>query len=287
MNTNLNQNQGKTDILNKFSFLENKNNIYNLLNEINDTNNKLNNCSKNLKDVKENINNLTNINNPNNNMNINNDINPPIRDTLSKISNCLYNFDINNIENSLNIINKIESLTNLLSDLVKEQGNNSKEEINIENKKEEKLNTDNNYKEVINKINNSSESLKNQLKTLKAYIDMKKIYVSLIYQNIDIYLKEINKEKNNKNKNQIQQPNVNNMIPIFNPINTFNNLQGINLLNNIDINSLYNNLIFPVSPIFPNNNNINNTLPLFNSQLNIPNFLSQTRLNGLRNPLFQ
>ena len=287
LNTNLNQNQGKTDILNKFSFLENKNNIYNLLNEINDTNNKLNNCSKNLKDVKENINNLTNINNPNNNMNINNDINPPIRDTLSKISNCLYIFDINNIENSLNIINKIESLTNLLSDLVKEQGNNSKEEINIENKKEEKLNTDNNYKEVINKINNSSESLKNQLKTLKAYIDMKKIYVSLIYQNIDIYLKEINKEKNNKNKNQIQQPNVNNMIPIFNPINTFNNLQGINLLNNIDINSLYNNLIFPVSPIFPNSNNINNTLPLFNSQLNIPNFLSQTRLNGLRNPLFQ
>ena len=264
----------------------NKNNINNILNDINDMNNKINNSSQNLKDVKESINNLTNLNNPNNNMNTKSSI----KDTLNKISICLHNFDINNIENNLNIINKIESLTNLISDLINEE---KKEEINPETQKEEKLciNINKNYKEIINNIHNSTESLKKQLKTLKAYTEMKKIYLSIIYQNIDIYLKEMNNEKNTRKisqiNNSIPQPNINNMIPILNPISVLNNnLQGINLLNNIDINALSNNLIFPISPILPNTNNIANPLPIFNPQINIPNLLSQTRINSLGNNLF-
>jgi hypothetical protein len=262
-----------------------QNNINNILNDINDMYNKINNSSQDLKDIKESINNLTNINNPNNI-----GTKSSIKETLNKISNCLYNFDINNIENNLNIINKIESLTNLISDLI---GEEKKEEINIETQKEEKLciNINKNYKEIINNIHSSTESLKNQLKTLKAYTEMKKIYLSIIYQNIDIYLKEMNNEKNTRKisqiNNSIPQPNINNMIPILNPISVLNNnLQGINLLNNIDINALSNNLIFPISPILANSNNIANPLPIFNPQINIPNLLSQTRINSLGNNLF-
>lgn len=93
-----------------------QNNINNILNDINDMYNKINNSSQNLKDIKESINNLTNINNPNNI-----GTKSSIKETLNKISSCLYNFDINNIENNLNIINKIESLTNLISDIINEE----------------------------------------------------------------------------------------------------------------------------------------------------------------------
>ena len=267
-----------------------QNNINNILNDINDMYNKINNSSQNLKDIKESINNLTNINNPNNI-----GAKSSIKETLNKISNCLYNFDINNIENNLNIINKIESLTNLISDIINEEKKGEKnEEINKETPKEEKLciNINKNYKEIISNIHSTTESLKNQLKTLKAYTEMKKIYSTIIYQNIDKYLKEMNTEKNDKNiskiNNNIPPPNINNMIPLLNPINPLNNnLQGINLLNNIDINALSNNLIFPISPILTNNNNLTNSLPIFNPKLNIPNLLSQARLNSLGNPLFQ
>ena len=283
---NINPQNDTTSKSNINHIQNNKNNINNILNDINDMNNKINNSSQNLKDVKESINNLTNLNNPNNNMSTK----TSIKDTLNKISICLHNFDINNIENNLNIINKIESLTNLISDLINEE---KKEEINIETQKEEKLciNINKNYKEIINNIHNSTESLKKQLKTLKAYTEMKKIYLSIIYQNIDIYLKEMNNEKNTRNisqiNNSIPQPNINNMIPLLNPISVLNNnLQGINLLNNIDINALSNNLIFPISPILANSNNIANPLPIFNPQLNIPNLLSQTRINSLGNNLF-
>ena len=47
------------------------------------------------------------------------------------------------------------------------------------------ININKNYKEIINNIHSTTESLKNQLKTLKAYTEMKKIYSTIIYQNID------------------------------------------------------------------------------------------------------
>ena len=125
------------------------------------------------------------------------------------------------------------------------------------------------------------------MKVLKSYIDTKKIYLSNIYQKIDTYLKEMSKEKADKNINQIlQQTNINNMIPQNNQINTIQNLQGINLLNYMNINGLSHSLLFPLSSILTNNNDNNNSSPIFNSSINYPNILAQTRLNSLVNPLF-
>ena len=282
-NQNIIQNQPNNDI-------NYNNNIISKLNNNNISDNKLKNCSENLNSIKEGISNLNNINESNKNISLNNNIDLSFRNTLANISNCLYNFDINIIENNLNIINKIETLTNLFSDLVNEEKKPQEEQKDQSNKVEEKINPNinKNYPEIINNIHNIAEPLKNQLKVLKSYIDTKKIYLSNIYQRIDTYLKEICKDKIDKNTNQIlPQSNITNMIPPNNQINTMPNLQGINLLNYMNINGLSNNLLFPLSPILANNNDNNYPLPIFNSSINLPNILAQTRLNSLGNPLFQ
>ena len=292
---NIKETQNNNNIQNHLPKILNNNN--NILNNDIGIDNKLNNTSKNIKEIKAEINNLININNANNkdNTDINN-INPSITNTMSKISKCLYDFDNNNIENCLSIINKLEILVNFFLSTIQEHNTEQKKEIvkeetNKESQKEpeEELKNDKNNKEIINGIYTTTESLKSQLKTLKENIDMKKLFLHIIYQNIDLYLKEKEKNKDkSKDVNQIPQSNINNIIPQFNPINTLNNFQGINLLNNLDINTLSNNLIFPISPILTNNNNITaNHLPFFTSPINIPNILSQTRINSLGNSIFQ
>ena len=143
----------------------------------------------------------------------------------------------------------------------------------------EKENKGKSNKEVINSIISLTESLKNQIKALKTYSKIKKIFLSIIYQNIDIYLKEMNKVQNsdninNYNINQTQPKNINNINPQIIPINSFNNLTGINLLNTLpylNISSLSHNLNNPFSQLITNNN-ILHCLPIFNVPLNIPNF---------------
>ena len=133
------------------------------------------------------------------------------------------------------------------------------------------MNGDKNYKEImLNDIYIIAESLKSQIKILKSNIDMKKSIIPIIYRNLDEYLKGNNKDKDNKEINQSKIENIsniNNIIPQINPINTLNNFQGFNILNNLDINSLSNNLIFPIL----SNDNLVNCLPFFNSAINIPN----------------
>ena len=280
--SNLNMNKTKVIENNKsaMKFFQ-QNNILN----IDNGNNKINNCSDNLKDIKEGIINLININDPNknniNNISLNQNINSIIMSTLERISKCMYNFDNNNLENNINILNKIELLTNAVSKLIKEGNNNlKKEEENIEKKLNEKENKGKSNKEVINSIISLTESLKNQIKALKTYSKIKKIFLSIIYQNIDIYLKEMNKVQNsdninNYNINQTQPKNINNINPQIIPINSFNNLTGINLLNTLpylNISFLSHNLNNPFSQLITNNNNILHCLPIFNVPLNIPNF---------------
>ena len=281
--------------LNKTQILEDNKNIMKLLKQNNilnsdNANNKLNNCSQNLKDVNEGINNLININESNNNTNnteLNKSINSAILNTLDKISKCLYNFDNINLDINLTAINKIESLANFYYNLTQNKNENEENEKNIEAKKEIKID-----KKMHENIMSLIDSIKNELSTLKIYTEIKKIFISLIYQNIDIYLKEINKGENNKNVNPIQQqPNINNIIPQIFPMNSLNNLQGINLLNNnnihnLDINTLANNLNNPISQLLTNNN-IANCFPLLNIPINLPNVLAQTKINSLGNSLFQ
>ena len=276
--------------MNKTKILENNKNTMqyfqqNNLSNTDNGNNKVNNCSDNLKDIKEGIDNLINLNDSNknniNNISLNQNINSIIKDTLEKISKCMYNFDNNNLENNINILNKIELLANVFSKLIKDHNNNQKKEET--NKEKNEINKEKSDEEVINSIISLTESLKNQIKTLKTYSEIKKIFLSIIYQNIDIYLKEMNRVQNsnnntnsntNNNINQTPMQNINNLIPQFIPINSFNNLTGINLLNSLpglDINSLTNNINNPISQLL-SNNNILNCLPIFSFPLNIPNF---------------
>ena len=299
INFDLNKAKSIEDNKNILKLLQQNNNILNSNNNSknsNDNNNsELNNLSKNLIETKEGVNNLININESNNNRmnNINNNqnLNMNIKDTLDKISKCLYVIDNNNIENNLNILNKIELLLNDFSNLIKENKNEQKIEDKKENKNELNIitNTDKN-KEIINNISNEINILKNEIKIQKSSNEEKKLHLSNLYQYIDIYLKEMNDEQNNKNLNQIllPQPNINSLISQLNTINALNNLQGINLLNvmpNLDINNLSHGLNLPI--ILANNNNIPNNLPIFGFPISIPNILNQPRVNNLGNPLFQ
>ena len=280
---------------NKSQILENNKNIMTLIKQnnllnTNNANNKLNNCSQNLKDINEGINNLINTNDSNNNYNnieLKKNINASILNTLDKISKCLYNFDNNNMEINIDIINKIESLSNFYFNISqnKEQKEDKK---NLDVQKEIKID-----KEMNENIISLIDSIKNELKTLSIFTEIKKEFISIIYQNIDIYLKEMNKVDNNKNINQIQQqPNINNILPQIYPINSLNNLQALNLLNNnnipnLDINALSNNLNNPLSQLLTNNNNISNYFPLLSIPISLPDVLTQAKINSLGNPLFQ
>ena len=284
-NTKLSKSQILEDNKNLMTLIK-QNNILNTNNE----NNKLNNCSQNLKDINEGINNLININDSNNNINnleLKKNISTTILNTLDKISKCLYNFDNNNMDINIDIINKIESLSNFYYNISQNEEQKNEDEKNKETQKGIKID-----KEMNESIISLIDSIKNELNTLRILTEIKKAFLSIIYQNIDIYLKEINKVENNKNINQIQQqPNINNIMPQIYPINSLNNLQGINLLNNnnipnLDINAFSNNLNNPLPQILTNNN-ISNYFPLLSMPISLPNVLNQAKINSLGNSLFQ
>ena len=357
-NTNLGNN-----IINYDINQNNLNNYTSNLNNINDGINKLIGLgeTKNINNIQSNINdnnikqdNLfqSNNNNSNNlNMNINSNliggVNNEIKATISKISEDLFSFDNNNIENNLNILNNIQSLTATFSKIFNEENKkkNNKQNNNENNKKElnniKDKNLDNNninkkensqediknnindiqndekLKEIVNNmevneiINVSpstralidyiikvNQSLRNQIKTLKMYIEMQKVFVAIIYQNIEMFVQNISQNQfqqqiqksilqnkdlnqNNQNNNIISQtPNNqnNNVIPQINPtsqisINTLNNLQNANpvsppnssstLINTPNLN--YNSpiIISPLSQLI-SNNNLGRSLSLFN-----------------------
>ena len=321
----------------------------------------INNKQLNMKD--NNMNNdlfFNSINNPGNNLNTNihNNLigmNNEIKATLCKISKDLYTFDNNNIENNLNILSNIQTITDIFSQIVgnqnskfnifegnlnnmefinnnlfKNQSPSKDNEINVnknnnENKCEEQKdninNQQNNEKNLenvnninLNEIENANpstkalikyilsvnESLRSQLKGLKMYIEIQKVFVSIICQNLEVFHQNLIQGqsqsysqkpiKNNKDLTMQNNPNnilsqmkdisppksQNNIISQINnssqiPLNTFSNLQSINPVNpssntllnapNMNYNSPI--LISPI-PQFLQNNNINRGLSLFN-----------------------
>ena len=216
------------------------------------------------------------------------------------------NIDIINILNNqrtandfLNNINqensKIEDKTNNNSNIII---NNSEidKEILKNMSLQELFNLNPIIKGLANYIISVNESLRSQLKTLKMYIEMQKIFISIIYQNIDTFIRSLyqnqvqslspvppsqNKEPNTKNNffSQIKdintQNNQNNILSQITPpplsLNTLNNLQPINPVNHSNkslINSPNLNYGSPmmVSSIsqFIQNNNLGRGLSLFN-----------------------
>ena len=296
---------------NILSYDINQNNLnnYNNLIGLGETSNinNINNIQLNLND-----NNLKQDNNKTNNLNININnnligVNNDIKTTLNKISEDLHSFDNNNIENNLNILNNIQTLTTTFSQIINEENNkqnnneNQKELNNLkdkgdnknsnnktENNQEDNKNNNNDiqnnekYKEIINNMNLNeilnvspstralinyilkvNESLKNQIKTLKMYIEIQKVFVAIIYQNIEMFIQNIN-----QNQNQIQPQVQKSISPNKDPNNQ--NIQNIQ----------NNNIISQIKDINTQNTQNNNNLI---HQLNPPSQLPINTLNNLQN----
>ena len=87
----------------------------------------------------------------------------------------------------------MESLASQFSELA-----DLKNDKNIDNN----TNKDNNLKEKINYIQSMNETLRNQLKNLKTNIDIERIFISIIYQNLNQFVKDL--EATGKNDNNIR-----------------------------------------------------------------------------------
>ena len=121
-----------------------------------------------------------------------------LRHKLKTIFTYLYNYDKNNLHSNFEILEKMELLISLFSELVEQKNNkNDKNNINIDSN----INKDNDLKNI-NFIRLMNETLKNQLKNLKTYIDIEKIFISIIYQNLNQFVKDLEKIGNNDNNIQ-------------------------------------------------------------------------------------
>lgn len=180
---------------------------------------------------------------------------------------------------------------------------NNENRMNKENIAENYLNINQNSnqssKALIDYILSVISSLSRQLKTMRTYIEVQKIFVAIIFQNIEIFLHNFPLSQNkmsihnpnlqqkvsSQNKDILSQNNQNNILPQINPppqlpLNTINNLQTINpVINNTSSLLNSSNLNYPSSmlsmPQLLGNNNLGRGLSLFNIPgqqfSNIPN----------------
>ena len=221
----------------------------------------------------------------------------------------------NNISNNINFENNFDEnkeITNKNPQNNNGQNYNEMENnengMNRQNIAENNLNINQNSnstsRALIDYILSVISSLSRQLKTMKTYIEVQKIFVAIIFQNIELFLHNFSLTQNkmpiqnpnlqqkihSQNKDILTQNNQNNIIPQINPspqlpLNALNNLQSINpvirntssLLNSSSLN-------YPSSmlsmPQLLGNNNLGRGLSLFNipgQQLsNIPNVFNSS-----------
>ena len=216
------------------------------------------------------------------------------------------NGDANNM-NCENNVGENKEITN--NNPQNNNGQNSKEIENNENGMNRQNIVENNLN--INQNSNPSSralidyilsvisSLSRQLKTMRTYIEVQKIFVAIIFQNIELFLHNFSLTQNkmptpnpnlqqkipSQNKDILTQNNPNNMMPQINPppqlqLNALGNLQSINpLINNTSPLLNSSNLNYPSSmlsmPQLLGNNNLGRGLSLFNIPgqqfSNIPN----------------
>ena len=316
--TNLNN---ISEEMNKLKELGETFNINNLQSNINDKNIKKDFLFNSLNSKGNNL----NININNNLIGVKNEI----QITLNKISKDLYSFDNNNIENNLNILNNSETLTKIFSQILTDQINqknksennntiNNNNSINKQKTEEatDKPNCQNEGKDINNKeleknkdmnLNESlngnpsslvlikyilsvNESLMKQLKTLKMYVEIQRVFTSIIFQKFEIYLQNLNQNQSesqtqsqlqqilsqnkdiNKQNNKNSQNNILSQIKELNPQNNQNIiLPQISPPPKIPINSLNNlekiNPVPPSNPSFLNSSNLNYNSPIIISPL--------------------
>jgi hypothetical protein len=232
------------------------------------------------------------------------------------------NQNTNDIEN-INIINKQKILNHNPNNINIENDENKTEEkkdnidmnnINNINNPSPQNNNDNSFSDILNNMNinevlntnpsktalidyilSVNESLKNQLKTLKMYIEIKKVFTSVIYQNIELLIYNVNQNQVlpqsslSQLKNLDNQSNILSQIKDMNPqnnqinilyqitpppqisLNSLNDVTSLNgvshstssILNTLNLNNSSPIFLNSLSPILQNND-ISRGLPLFN-----------------------
>ena len=234
----------------------------------------------------------------NDNDNINNDQTIggqiPINNNASNI-----NFE-NNVGENKEITNNNPQNNNGQNSNEMENNENGMNKKNIvENSLNINQNSNASSKALIDYILSVISSLSRQLKTMRTYIEVQKIFVAIIFQNIELFLHNFSLTQNkiptlnpnlqqkipSKNKDILTQNNQNNMMSQINsppqlPLNSLNNLQSINpLINNTSSLLNSSNLNYPSSMLsmtqLLGNNNLGRGLSLFNIPgqqfSNIPN----------------
>jgi hypothetical protein len=124
------------------------------------------------------------------------------------------------------------------------------------------LNESPSTKALIKYILSVNESLRSQLKTLKMYIEIQKVFVSIIYQKVEIFLQNLNQNQiENQTQSKLQNPLTQN--------------KDLNKQNN---KSSQNNIILSQNKELNPQNSQNNIL----SQINPPSQMSISNLNNLQ-----
>ena len=323
LNFDINQNSINNNVNNLNNIGEGINKLKDLGESLNINNLQSNIIDKNIKkdylfnSINNKGNNL-NVNINNNLIGVNNEI----KVTLNKISKDFYLFDNNNIENILNILNNSETLTKIFSQIVLEQNNhqnkldNNINNINNNQKSDDHLNKVNNEGEggKENKDNNNdteknkdmnlnevlngnpstkalikyilsvNDSLRKQIRTLKMYIEIQKVFVSIIFQKLEIFFQNLNqnqlenqsklqkifsqnKDLNKQHNKNSQNNNILSQMKDLNPQNNKNIiLPKINPPPQIPINSLNN--LQTINPVPPSNSSLLNSSNLnYNSPI--------------------
>ena len=178
-----------------------------------------------------------------------------IKNTLHQLSGDISNFDNNNIEKSIKILNNIEQLSKSISSSINNKSNSQNVEIKQKNNQERSIVTNETKKSLLNYILSTNEALIIQLKSLETYIEVQKIFTSFFFQNIEIFLKKLKLSQDSSN--QIKDDKISNNNKNLLSINPLLNIIPQNLKNTPTI--FGNNLLstnFPMAH-FPTSNLVN------------------------------
>ena len=263
------------------------------------------------------------------------------KESLSQIAQYLNKFEDNNIESNFSILSNIDILAGIFSTLINKMKNANKNNLKNKNNKNEnniKINdndsnsindtnninrndnksenielNDNIYEYYLNDILLINDSFKNKFEAIKLYSNIKNLFLSVVFKNIEIFILKMSlikgkreiieqsqqSKKQSSNWSQTQNnSNINDYNQFFN-----NNPLNMSILNNIFeqrnkfspskmpiFNQPNNNYHYPSSyfsglPPLMQYNNINNNLPIYNIPEPEPKLKFDGNINNFLNSI--
>lgn len=294
---NINDIQNLNNIINNIDNI-NINNTINTKNDANGNNNKfplVNNQLNSVKNLNEDksklplyinnqINNITSLNMIGDNID-----KSEIKNTFMRITKNLQEFDNNNIENNLSILNCVEKITSTLTEIINDEKNYIINNINIKNKNDNRNNNNDAKSKILEKINYLiliTEELKKNMKSMDYYNQMQKFFVDLLFKSLEMFIDKITIEPKNSTLNKVsgdlsQKPQ--NMQKSNQEVNDKLNSEQFIPKQNLSSSNIYNQINnFVYQSSFNNNkNNPNNNTN--NNKSNMNNNINNAMINNKNN----